>query len=245
MKRAGCRGLAALCIVPLIADVAATAVTSAADLPGPAAVPPPAPYVPTVAPVYNWGGVYFGINGGYALGESEWATTALGSTGQFNTTGFAFGGTVGANYQLDAFVFGIEGDVDYMGIDGRSTAATPCSNDSFVCETKQTWLSTFRVRAGYAADRVLFYGTAGGVYGNIQAGAAGSTLTVKNEPGWTAGAGIEGALTESVTLRAEYLFVQMENATPFSLPITGTAVTPVTIKLNENLIRLGVDYKFR
>src|SRR6202035_451434 len=44
----------------------------AADLPQP--VPPPgAPvvYLP-VAQVYNWGGIYYGINGGYGFGNTNW-----------------------------------------------------------------------------------------------------------------------------------------------------------------------------
>src|ERR1700746_469862 len=87
-----------------------------------AALPQPAPppqaavaYVPVVVPVYNWGGIYLGINGGYGFGKSEWTGGGL-STGNFNTSGFVVGGTLGANYQVDAFVFGVETDIDYTGI---------------------------------------------------------------------------------------------------------------------------------
>jgi outer membrane immunogenic protein len=208
----------------------AVAQAAAADLPQPAPPPAQAPvaYIPVV-PVYNWGGIYYGINGGYAFGKSEW-TTPLATTGNFNTSGFAVGATVGANYQVDAFVFGLEADIDWMGVKGSSSICTPA------CETKNTWLSTFRGRAGYAADRVLFYATGGGAFGNIQAGASGSSLTNANKAGWTAGAGIEAALADNWTARVEYLFVDFQNATPFTL---------VTVKLNENLIRFGLDYKFR
>jgi opacity protein-like surface antigen len=57
-----------------------------------------------------------------------------------------------------------------------------------------------------------------------------------NELGWTAGAGVEAAFADNWTARVEYLFVDFQNATPF--PST-------TVKLDENLIRLGLDYKFR
>ena len=61
---------------------------SAADLPVPAA--PPA-YYPTTA-VYDWGGGYIGINGGYAFGQSQWGSdphnpSPLSSTGNFNVNG--------------------------------------------------------------------------------------------------------------------------------------------------------------
>jgi outer membrane immunogenic protein len=217
----------------LIAGAAVLALAGplwAADLPQPAPPPlAPVAYIPVVAPVYNWGGIYYGINGGYGFGKSDW-TTPFASTGNFNTSGFAVGATVGANYQVDAFVFGVEGDIDWMGIQGTSGICTPA------CETKSTWLSTFRGRAGYASDRVLFYATGGGAFGNIQAGASGSTLTNTNKAGWTAGGGVEAAFADHWTARVEYLFVDFQNATPFA---------STTVKLDENLIRFGIDYKFR
>ena len=53
--------------------LAACGQTLAADLP-PAAAPPraPAAYVPAVAPTYNWGGFYIGVNGGGAFGMLNW-----------------------------------------------------------------------------------------------------------------------------------------------------------------------------
>jgi outer membrane immunogenic protein len=85
----------------------------AADLPQPMPPPPraPATYVPVAVPYYNWGGIYFGINGGYAFGTSKWSAT--GRSTSFNPTGAVVGGTLGANFQAGAFVFGVEGDLDY------------------------------------------------------------------------------------------------------------------------------------
>ena len=225
--------------------LAASGPALAADLPEPAAPPrAPAVYMPVVAPVYNWGGIYYGINGGYGFGKSEWTTSQVpaATTGNFNASGFAVGGTVGANYQMDAFVFGLEGDVDYMGVDGKtSTSCTPGS-----CETKNTWLSTARARAGYAADRVLFYGTAGGAFGNIAANTSGTTFQSQTKLGWTAGAGVEAAFADNWTARVEYLFVDFQNGS-FAQTYGGNPPTPgtTTIKLYENVVRFGIDYKFR
>ncbi len=229
----------------------------AADLPQPAP-PPQAPvaYVPTVAPVYNWGGIYFGANGGYGFGSSEWSDPnnfAAPNTGNFSTTGFLVGPTVGVNFQTDAFVFGIEGDFDASWLDGKSSSAY-CGVLGFgagaQCETKNTWLGTVRARVGYAADRVLYYGTAGGAFGNIQAGANGGFAS-STKAGWTAGAGVEVAFADNWTARVEYLFVDLENATCSALNPCGmdlfTTFGPAnqTVKFDANLIRLGVDYKFR
>jgi len=215
----------------------------AADLPQPGPPPPQAPaaYIPTVAPVYNWGGIYFGVNGGYGLGKSSWNIPGAGTTADFNVNGGLVGGTIGANFQTDAFVFGIEGDFDGSWLDGNSSDPNCINSFGGACETKNNWLSTVRARVGYAADRVLFYGTAGGAFGNISEGANGaatSTFASKDVAGWTAGAGVEAAFADNWTARVEYLFVDLSNAT-FT---TGAAPT---VKLDANLIRLGVDYKFR
>ncbi len=99
--------------------------------------------MPTVAPVYNWGGIYFGANGDYGFGNSDWSDpnnpSGLGSTGNFSTTGFLVGPTVGVNFQTDAFVFGIEGDFDASWLDGKSSSAYCGAVIGFPagqCETK-------------------------------------------------------------------------------------------------------------
>jgi outer membrane immunogenic protein len=94
----------------------------ASDLPPPAAPPSPrapAAYVPPVAAIYNWGGVYFGFNLGFGFGTSSWNDprnfSGLTSTGNFNLTGFLTGPTIGVNFQTDSFVFGAEADFDVSG----------------------------------------------------------------------------------------------------------------------------------
>lgn len=220
--------------------VAAGSEAFAADLPQPGPPPPraPAAYIPAVAPVYNWGGIYFGANGGYGFGSSQWTMPGAATTGSFNVTGFLVGPTLGVNFQTDAFVFGLEGDFDAAWLDGK---VSPCTaNGTLTCETKNTWLSTVRARIGYAADRVLFYGTAGGAFGNIEANTNGAFHTA-DEPGWTVGAGVEVAFADNWTARIEYLFVDLENASLNSF----TPATNTTVKFDENLVRLGIDYKFR
>jgi len=221
----------------------------ASDLPPPALPAPPrapAAYVPPVSPVYNWGGVYFGFNLGYGFGTSNWSDPLDpgGTTGNFNLRGFLAGATIGANFQADSFVFGAEADFDGSFIDGKTSSAFFSVGTQ--CETKNFWFSTARARLGYAADRVLFYGTAGGALGDVAPGQSGNfQRTTKG--GWTAGAGLEAAFTENLTARIEYLYLKLGNTTCSSPAACGAdpgGSPSDTVKFSTSMIRLGLDYKF-
>jgi outer membrane immunogenic protein len=207
----------------------------AADLPQAAPPPPQAPAFIPPPPVYNWSGIYIGINGGYGFGNSNWGAPI--TTGNFALDGGLVGGTLGINFQSGQFVFGLEADGDWTNIQGN-TSNGGCLG--VVCQTSNDWLSTFRARLGVAFDRVLLYGTAGGAAGNVKANVSGIGSTDSTEFGWSAGAGLEYAITENVTIRGEYLFVDLADGT------CGTAVCPVStpVSFDTSLVRAGLDFKF-
>jgi outer membrane immunogenic protein len=152
---------------------------------------------------------------GYGFGTSNWTdpNDPGGATGNFSLKGFLVGPTLGFNFQADAFVIGAEADFDGSWIDGK--VSSPFCSIGTQCETKSFWFSTARARLGYAADRVLFYGTAGGALGDVAAGQSGSfQRTTKG--GWTAGAGIEAAFTDNLTARIEYLYLKLGNRSGLS-----------------------------
>jgi len=216
----------------------------AADLPPPAPPPPPprapATYVPVPIPVFTWTGFYLGVNGGYGFGSSTWT----GTTSSFATNGVLVGGTVGINYQMGGFVVGIEGDGDWTNLKGTASIP-PCvalGAGATGCETKSNFLGTIRGRAGWAWDRILFYGTAGGAIVNVQTTLPPSTVFDSTTKfGWTAGAGIEAAITPNWTAKVEYLFVDASNAT--CAVNCGTA-SGATVKFTENVVRAGINFKF-
>jgi outer membrane immunogenic protein len=219
----------------------------AADLPQPMPPPPPrapATYIPAAVPYYNWGGIYFGVNGGGDYAYSNWTPSTGTATGNFNPTGFLVGGTVGANFQAGAFVFGIEGDIDWTNLSGSTTNAncTGLPGGLTTCTTSENYLGTVRGRLGYAWDRVLFYGTAGGAFGNVKA-ATNIGSNSANEFGWTAGGGIEFAFAQNWTAKVEYLYVSLQSGT-CGVACGIAAPTTVGMTLNENLVRAGLNYKF-
>ena len=137
----------------------------------------PAP-APVYVPIYNWTGFYIGVNGGGGFGSSNWD-----STGSRDVSGGLIGGTIGYNYQFGQVVAGIEGDVDWSGINGTTNNSCPPG-----CKTSNTWLATVRGRLGYAADRFMPFITGGAAFGNIEASIPGLAQTSSDNSGWTLGA---------------------------------------------------------
>ena len=137
----------------------------AADLPPPMAPPPraPATYVPAPVPIFTWIGPLYRYQWRLRL----WHRDSLRRRWQHKPQWLS--GRRHARRQLSVrhFVVGLEGDGDWSNLDGTSGGA----------EVKSTWLATVRGRAGYAWDRVLLYGTAGGAFGNEQAGPTGGPFT--------------------------------------------------------------------
>jgi outer membrane immunogenic protein len=243
-KREGCVvkrifGLSVIIGAMLVSSISA----QAADLPQ--APPPQAPvaYIPAQIPLYNWSGVYLGINGGWGFGTAKWTVAGFGASSAHDNGG-VIGGTLGFNYQINALVIGVEGDADFSGINGN-VSGNICSVGGN-CQSGNNWLSTLRGRIGFAADRVLFYGTAGGVFGNVQITQSGTTNT-HTQAGWTAGLGMEVALAQNWTAKIEYLYANLGTGSVTCTTACaglGLGAVPVSVGLTDNLIRVGVNYKF-
>jgi outer membrane immunogenic protein len=248
------------------AMLAISAQARAADL--------PAPTLPATAPaIYNWTGVYVGVNGGWADGISNWTNnciacqgvftpsgltggnpTAGGQTGQFSVSGYLAGGTLGINYQIGPWVYGIEGDFDWTHLTGNSGSTCGGLSDAVPpptgCETESEWLATVRGRVGYAfpglaGNNLLLYGTAGAAIARIETGLIPpSTFDSSTELGWAVGAGLEVAFAPNWTAKVEYLFVDLPNATCTTTTNCGL-LAGSTVTFNENMVRVGVNYLFR
>jgi outer membrane immunogenic protein len=205
----------------------------------------PAAYIP-VSPAYNWSGFYIGLNTGYGFGDSTWSTPASGS---FAVDGAMAGATLGWNYQIGQLVLGIEGDYDWQNLRGSSNTGvcTLAASGGALsgCATSSNWYGTFRGRLGYAMDRIMVYATAGGAVSDIKASTAAQSWSSNTELGWAAGAGIEGAITDNLTAKVEYLFTDYGNGscTTASCSLNGAANTG-NVKFYENMVRVGLNYKF-
>jgi len=193
-------------------------------------------YAPVAAPVYapgyNWTGFYLGINGGGGWGRSTWD-----GVNTWDLSGGFIGATIGYNWQLGGpVVLGVEADVDWSGISGTTNTLCPLG-----CETRNHWLATVRGRAGYAFDRFLPYITAGLAVGDIKATTpffpGGSSTTA----GWTVGAGLEFAVVSNVTIKGEYLYVDLGN---FNCGLNCGLLPNGNVSYYTNLLRAGLNVRF-
>ncbi|MFO1183396.1 MAG: outer membrane beta-barrel protein [Bauldia sp.] len=202
--------------------LALTATGSAADFRRAAAPVPP----PAAIAAYNWNGVYFGINGGWGWGESDWEGVA------FDTDGGLIGGTVGVNWRMGTWVVGLEGDLDWANIEGSVDSPE-------VLKSHTDWLGTARVRAGMPMGNFLFFGTAGlaagGVTGTVEGPGGGDAK--ETHVGWTAGLGVEVALTGAITAKGEWLYYDLGGKT-HTWP-GGT----IDLAETGNLFRLGLNWR--
>lgn len=184
--------------------------------------PLPAPDVVQAAPVNNWTGFYLGVLGGYG-----WGTADTDAVGDIDADGFDLGVYGGANWQWGNFVLGGEADIAFPWRDGESGGI----------EAEQGLNGSLRGRAGIALDRFLLYGTAGFAATQLElSSAAGSDESALW--GWTAGAGIEGMITDNITARIEYRFSDYGEES-FNLGGAG-----VDSDFQTNTIRGGVGVKF-
>lgn len=176
-----------------------------------------APYTVSQPLAYSWAGLYIGGNLGYGFGSvSNSGAKPDGVTGGIQG---------GYNWQFNQFVVGVEGDLQGSG-----------ASDTFAgWKFQNPWFGSLRGRVGYAMNNILFYGTGGLAFGELNASAFGVTES-HITAGWTAGVGAEVGLTQNWTARFEYLYTNLSEA-PFTL-------TSANNGFRFNVVRLGVNYRF-
>jgi outer membrane immunogenic protein len=208
------------------------------------------------APVpFSWTGCYVGIEGGGAWGRSQHIDvtspnpTAVGLpiTNEFNMSGGLVGGTAGCNYQVSNWVFGVENDISWMDVKGSGPDIAPFN--PAVSQTSEKWLDTLRGRIGVAWDRALFYGTGGAAFAGTAVQVCGVNNCVsdsRTRTGWVAGAGIEYAAWEHVTLKLEYLHADFGTSRYIDPPVVvgGRTTNTRDVPLTNDIVRAGVNYKF-
>ena len=216
----------------------------AADLPVPAAQPPTAPVAYAPAAVYSWTGFYLGAHAGAGFAGSSWNDPFTGGNNTFNSSGFLGGGQIGANYQLNRLVLGVEGDFSWTGL-GLKGQGTDSIGDTL--NTTANWTSTVTGRVGAAFDRLLAYGKGGGAFAQDKSGFTdlfgNNASTSFTRTGWTVGAGLEYALGNHWTARLEYDYFGF-GAQTLNFATATTPSYNANANLNVQEIKAGLNFKF-
>ena len=223
----------------------------AADLGRP---PVPAYQPPIVAPLFSWTGFYLGGNLGAGWSNGNLTDSLFGvNWSASNNTTFVGGGQVGANYQFNSVVIGVEGDFDWFANNNNSAAVTALGT-TVQGSNNGRWLTTLTGRLGYAFDHVLLYGKGGGAWvgsnnftvTNVATGSSVSFGNSNTNTGWTAGAGVEWAFYDNWTARVEYDYVGLNDASftvPATFPVVGGDVFS-THNRNIQTVTVGINYLF-
>ena len=223
----------------LLASVGAIALAGsafAADLP---MAPPPPP-----VPIFSWTGLYLGLQVGYAwdhdsenfgFGPTFLAPVPFFISSAFSTSpsGVIGGAHIGYNLQINQWVAGVEGSIGW-----HQPSAKPFSTPL----AGATWApgrpiqGSIRARAGVAWDRALIYVTGGAAFTGITNGYSNFGIGLfsienisKTRAGWTVGGGIEYAVTNNWSVRAEYRYSDFGHYTDFPFASTvfpGSSLRP-------------------
>lgn len=197
-------------------------VANAADLPNEVLEPIP---TPVQAQAFDWSGFYVGANAGVDF-NGEFGTNFSGNLDK--DTGFIGGGVVGYNYQIDNFVFGVEGDLNYLS--GEATSGTTSAELDF--------LGTFTARAGYTPfDRLLAYVEGGLAVGRTDLSLGGAS-DQDISTGYVVGAGAEYALNDKWITGVEYNYVDLGNNS-YNLGAGNTSSD-----FDTHQVKFNLKYKF-
>ena len=187
-----------------------------------------------------------------------------GASQHFHTGGFTGGGQAGYNYQVQRLVLGVEGDFDFLSRHGSFTGRVPVPPGVWGVQNVNLsghdgWLATIRGRLGFTYNQALFYVTGGVAFtdagvniGNNWNPAISfrdaSTIFTSTQTGWAAGAGVEYALQNNWSIKAEYLRLQFEGFTAVStLGMLNPGVNvfhQYNVTFVDNILQVGVNYKF-
>ena len=202
---------------------------------------------PALKTVYDWTGFYVGGHFGYGDASFGPGTNPLPEQGVIfphSATGLSGGYQLGYNRQLaNHVVLGIEADSTFTGpLDGPALGRAPAPFNPTI-----DYVGPVRGRVGYAFGRLMPYVTGGFAWGHthidINDPGGGDIIARPGhyQTGWTAGLGLEYAVSGNWTAKAEYEYVDLARRT---YDLSGFGLTNVSVDPRIHLFKLGLNYQF-
>lgn len=180
---------------------------------------------------YDWSGFYVGVHAGSGSGTIHLDPTFTEPDDE-DVDGFFGGVQAGYNVQSGNLVFGIDSSLSLSGIH--------YDEDGDSADDTIDWLGSTTGRIGVALDGVLPYLKAGIAY----AGATGDYegVSVSNTHlGWTAGAGVEVAVSDSISLFAEYDYTNLGAEDYLFEPLIHL---PIPVSMELHTVKAGLNFAF-
>jgi outer membrane immunogenic protein len=163
----------------------------------------------------DWAGLYIGAHAGHGWGnregcfDSEEEVLECGTDAEefdYDQKGWLAGGQIGFNFMPGAnFLLGLEVDASLAGIDGEHTFDSDGTEKLGVGEYE--WLSSAKVRAGWAMDDFLIFATGGLALSGFDYEAQSGCEFTQTRDGWLAGGGAELKVSDRASIKAEYNFM--------------------------------------
>ncbi|MBJ7577513.1 porin family protein [Devosia sp. MC532] len=193
---------------------------------------------------HDWSGFYAGVSGVYTTSQNDksFVTSPDRVRNSFGMEGAMLGVQAGYLTNFENFVLGVEGSVLFGKLNGNDN-----HNGSSYEEMTVNNLASLTARFGYAFDSVLLYGKVGVSTGSVNMLTYESHLPDTDREsmtsqyvGPTIGAGVDVALNDNISVRAEY-----------NLHFLGRKEHPwaywsdAIYKIDKTQdVRIGINYKF-
>jgi outer membrane immunogenic protein len=198
---------------------------------------------------FEWTGTHIGLFSGYAVG-GHWKGDAPDYPHQ-PVNGWFGGGAIGYDHQLSSsWVIGLEGDfaiADIKLTDNYFDAALT---------SRINYLGTLRPRLGYAWSGALIYLTGGLAFGQMDltvnhwGSPPGSLVFQASDTHWhwgyAIGGGAEMALFKNISLKAEYLWVDLQTQTYTLTPVPAafTGSNSLDMGWSGSTVKVGLNWRF-
>ena len=203
--------------------------------------------LPTLAASsFNWAGFYAGGSLGGVVGKDKLDLVGWDATTHINPQGLSFGGYAGYNVQSGKIVWGVEANADLLAVRKRGIVEGPFNADGW--KDKASIGAALRARVGYLVDdKILVYVTGGPsllrqTLKNDCSDCGFALLPLdwsKTRIGFEVGAGAEYALTNKISLKAEYLFGDYQKTS-----LASGDGYDVSSTLQTHTVRVGAAYHF-
>ena len=222
-----------------------------------------APYVkaPMAEAIYDWSGLYAGINVGGGSACSSWKLKgATNDDPCHDATGATFGGQLGYRWQLSNIVLGVEAQGQWADLSATTTNAVVAFHTNVQTtavlanppsfHSRINGFGMFTGQIGYAWSNVLLYVKGGAAVADSKftmANADGSIYAGHTRWGGTVGVGVEYGFAKdwSVAFEYDHLFLGGRDVT-FSGPCDTSTTTNCVARIRQgvDVALLRLNYRF-